>query len=118
MKAIKNKKMFPIFVMILLLCCCKNNNYIAVGFFGGFEKDTVLVYYDNKVVFDSVLTTNYSTVIAGRLYFKGKFNKKLKININNLLIDSVMITEQFHKIAVHVENNSIFIEPLQAKPRY
>jgi predicted neutral ceramidase superfamily lipid hydrolase len=118
MKAIKSEKIFSVFVMILLLCCCKNNNYIAVGFFGGFEKDTVLVYYDNKVVFDSVLTTNYSTVKAGFLYFEDYYNKILKVNINSYLSDSILVTKQFHKISVRVKNDSIVFKPLQRRPRY
>jgi hypothetical protein len=105
-------------LVFFLAGCHQKKEIIAVSFYGGFKEDTILMKYGNQIVFDSIISTNYSIVVAARVYFKGDFNKILSVKVNNTLYDSVIIIKDFNKVAIEVWNDSLIFGAIKKSVRY
>jgi hypothetical protein len=107
-----------VFSVFFLTSCKEKKHLIAVIFYAGFKEDTVLVQYNGKIVFDSIISTNYSIVKAGSVFFEDDLNKMLNIKVNNSICDSIQVTKTFNKIAIEVWNDSIQFSPIIKTIRY
>ncbi len=87
-------------ILFLLLVSCKGSNekikiinpcnsnfspkYIALAFEDGFDKDSIIVMFNNSVIFDSIVSTDRRLGLAEIIYITNNKNKSaiviLKIN--------------------------------------
>lgn len=91
-------RIFLIISFCLLIYSCSKKEYIYLNFSVGYEDDTIKVIYNNNVLIDTIITTNYST---GQAYSyilpMERLQDQLLVNINDskdtieLKVDSLKI---------------------------
>lgn len=96
-------------ISILFVASCKKD-YFAIALLSKFDKDRIKIEYDSKVVFDSIVSTNYSIMMAHKMAIQKQKDKILKVSFNDSLSTSLMIDQDTKVILVRWRNDSLILE--------
>ena len=111
-------KLLHFFILALTFASCDNKKMIYIRFESGLNHDRTILTYDDRIVYDSILTTDGSTDVAGRFAFEGKLNKNLLVNIGGKYSDKMLVTDSLRKLSVSIYRDSIYVKKMIKTIRY
>lgn len=95
------------FIMLTFIGCRKQ--YFGLLFAGGFNKDKIEIEYDNRLILDTILSTDYSTVVAHKLALERQKNKFLNIAVNDSIFTAIIIDKDIELIIIELSSNKLML---------
>jgi hypothetical protein len=105
----KFKYMRWLIISILFVLSCKKE-YFAIALLSKFDKDRVEIEYDSNLVFDSIVSTNYSIMMAHKMAIQKQKDKILKVTLNDTISRNLLIDQNTKVILVRLRNDSLILE--------
>lgn len=96
-------------ILLLFASSCKKEHF-AVVLLSKFNKDEIRVEYDHKILFDSIISTNYSIMRAHAMAIQKQKEKVLTITLNNRLSQDLIIDQDTKVVLVRYRNDSLILE--------
>jgi hypothetical protein len=104
---IKKNKMYLLF-LIFLLSCNKKSEF-GVSFFFSFDEDRVKLFYNDKLMLDTCITTDASTGIAKDLVLKKIDNGILTVIINEKERKAITIDKYICRVYIRLDSSKLKI---------
>jgi hypothetical protein len=95
------RTLFAILLIVSLFGCGKKQVF-GVTFFSNFDKDKVVVYYNNLIVLDSILTTDESTGLSFLgLNLEKVPNAYLLVCVNDTIKEKIEIDKYLCRVDIN-----------------
>ena len=92
---------------VLILMNCTRPKSLGVLLLSGFKEDKVKVVYANKLILDSILTTNESQQLAHIIILPKIEERYLCVCVNDKICDSIIVKKSICGVYIAYRNTKI-----------